>query len=225
MGSLSEALELNRRIGSPAGIAYTLSCQIELLTAAEDYDTAWQLVERGFEVSNQAAVSDHCLSQLYTTAIRNRLRADDSAGASELVEAAKAHDAAAGLCPICRPDLYESLAAYHIASAEPDLARHYIDQALQIVDYAQDRPGRAALLRLLAQVHAGAGDNNEAGRCLLEAVGIFREIGDQYHLARTLQTWGELGGVGYRQDPDSLTREADEILDKYRIYGTSSVAG
>lgn len=214
---LSSALDLHQRIGSPAAAAYTLACQINLFTATGNYDPAWRLVEQGVELAEQAAIRDHCLTQIYTAAIRNRLEAGDGTTPQlrELVEAARAHDAGSPPCALCRPDLYEALAACSLMDGKPGEAATYIEEALPLIDFAQNRPGRARLLRMQARIYAAQDNTSEAGRCLLEAAALFREAGDRYDLARTLQEWGRLGDGGSGERAGML-QEADEIMNRYR---------
>ncbi|CAN5731541.1 BTAD domain-containing putative transcriptional regulator [soil metagenome] len=212
---LAGALELHQRIGAPAAAAYTLACQIELSTITGHHDAGWPLVSQGLELSNQAAIRDHCLTQIYTAAIHNRLGAEDATQLADVVQAAIEHDASCGPCAVCQADLYEALAAYYLVSDDAGRAVAHIEQALPLVDFVQNLPGRARLLRMHAQIHAARGDTGEAGRCLLEAAALFREAGDLYDHARTMQVWSNLG-TGADGDRTKILREADAIVSRYR---------
>ena len=220
--SLTTALELHERIGSPSGIAYTLAQQVDLLTAAGRHAHAPRLVEQGIEAAERASVRGHCLTQLYTAGIRSRLAAGDDAGVATLVETATAHDAACGPCPICRVDLYEALAACSLEFGELDQAQTYVDQALPLADSARNRPGRARLVRARGQIHVAQGETTEAERCFQEAAGIFRTLGDHYDLARTLQVLATLDG---RQDRADLLRQAEATLAAYRSVPIDAITG
>jgi tetratricopeptide (TPR) repeat protein len=211
--SLVRALELHERIGSPTGVAYTLAQQVELLTAAGVHAPAPRLAERGIEAAHRAAMRDHCLRQLYAAGIRNRIGAGDAVGALALVEAIRAHTATSPPCAVCQVELCEALATFHLKSGEPEKALPHVEQARQLTGYAQSRPGRARLARAHGQIHAARGEPAEAERCLLEAAGLFRALGDQYDLALTLQALAAVDGGEGRTEP---LRQAEAILDRYR---------
>jgi DNA-binding SARP family transcriptional activator len=220
--SLARALELHERVGSPAGVAYTLARQVELLAAAGIHAPVPRLVERGIEAAERASVRGHCATQVYTAGIRSRLAAGDDTGAATLVEAARAHDATCPPCPVCRVDLYEALAACSIEFGELELAQSHIDPALSLADLARNHPGRARLIRARGRIHAARGETAEAERCLLEAAGTFRRVGDQYDLARTFQTLAALAG---RQDRAELLRQAEATLAAYRAVPLAAITG
>jgi tetratricopeptide (TPR) repeat protein len=185
-------LELNRRIGSSAGLAYTLARQASLSTAQGDAETGWTLVQQGLEVARQTAVWDHCLQRLYGTGIWNRLEVGDLANAGDLVEAAKRLEEERRTCTICSLQLYPALAAYHLASGNLETAWTYTEKAQQLAETGHNRAGQAQALRVRGEIHAARGEPTEAGACLTQAADIFRELDQRYDLAQTLLIWGDL---------------------------------
>ncbi|HEX2281459.1 MAG TPA: BTAD domain-containing putative transcriptional regulator [Thermomicrobiales bacterium] len=220
VASLERSMELHERIGSPAGMAYTIAQQAALLTAAGVHAPVPQLVERGVDVAGRASIRDHCLTQLYTAGIRSLLETGDLAGAGALAGTAKAHDDESAPCAVCRVDLYEALAAHQLATGSPETAMAYIDGALQLADYAHNAPGRATLVRMRGHVHRANDELVEAERCFAEAAQIFLSVGDHYDLARTLHSMGTLDDAPGR---DALRVQADEVLRRYRDPALAAV--
>jgi DNA-binding SARP family transcriptional activator len=190
--NLTRALELNQRIGSSAGVAYTLARQASLSTAQGDAETAWMLVQQGLETTRQTAVWDHCLQRLYGAGIWNRLEVGDLANAGELVEAAKRLEEERRTCTVCSLQLYPALAAFHLASGNLETAWAYTEKAQQLAEMGHNRAGQAQTLRMQGEIHAARGEPTEAGACLTQAADIFRELDQRYDLTQTLRIWGKL---------------------------------
>jgi DNA-binding SARP family transcriptional activator len=130
---LDESLALHERVGSAAGMAYTLARRAVLHTLENAIDLGWRSVEEGIEQAERASVRDHCLQRLYGVGIWNRMQAKDTARVAELV--AKAETLlAAGACPSCGLELY------------PWLALHYLEQddAARAAQCAERLEGLAA---------------------------------------------------------------------------------
>jgi tetratricopeptide (TPR) repeat protein len=185
--NLEEALELNHRIGSPAGVAYTLARQASLCTARGDAEAGWTLVQEGLEIARHAAVWDHCLQRLCGTGIWNRLEADDLAGARELVRTARKLEEERRMCTVCSLQMYPALAAYHLAAGDLDTAGAYVENAQQIVEMSQNLAGQAQVLQVRGEIHAARGEPDEAEACLTRAAEIFRELDQRYDLEQTLR--------------------------------------
>jgi DNA-binding SARP family transcriptional activator len=190
--NLAQALELNRRIGSPAGVAYTLARQASLSTAQGDAEVGWTLVQQGLEVAQQTAVWDHSLQRLYGTGIWNRLEVGDLANAGGLVEAAKRLEEERRVCTVCSLQLYPALAAFHLASGNLETAWAYSEKAQQLAEMSHNRAGQALVLRVRGEIHAARGETNEARTCLARAADIFRELDQPYDLTQALRIWGDL---------------------------------
>jgi DNA-binding SARP family transcriptional activator len=190
--NLVRALELNQRIGSSAGVAYTLARQASLSTAQGAAETGWTLVQQGLEVAQQTVVWDHSLQRLYGTGIWNRLEVGDLANAGELVEAAKRLEEERRMCTVCGLQLYPALAAFHLASGDLENAWAYTEKAQQLAEMGYNRAGQAQALRVQGEILAARGESTEAEACLTRAADIFRELDQRYDLAQTLRIWGDL---------------------------------
>jgi tetratricopeptide (TPR) repeat protein len=176
--SLDAAVELNERIGSPAGVAYALATRAELRTAEGDLDGGWEDVLRGLEASARASIRDHCLMSNQAAGIRNRI-------AASLVGDAVAADEEAGPCFICRPELYAAVASFHMAAGEPEEAAEWIERALALAELSELRPGVAGALLVRGRIEASRGEPERARDSLLRAAEIFGELGHEAELSRT----------------------------------------
>lgn len=81
----------------------------------------------------------------------------------------------AGRDPVLRMAALNAL-GYSWAQSDDDLARRYVEEALQIARDIGDRHREAALWNHLADLHHRAGRTEEAEKCLTEAVKLFVEV-------------------------------------------------
>ena len=183
--SLDAAVELNERIGSPAGVAYALATRAELRTAAGDLDGGWEDVVRGLEASGRASIRDHCLMSNQAAGIRNRLVAGDLKQAASLVRDALAADDEAGPCFICRPELYAAVACFHLAAGGPAEAAEWIERALALAEVGEYRPGVAGALVVRGRIEAARGEPELARDSLQRAAEIYGELGHEADSSRT----------------------------------------
>jgi len=182
--SLDAAVELNERIGSPAGLAYALATRAELRSAAGDLDGGWEDVLRGLEASGQASIRDHCLMSNQAAGIRNRVPAGDLERAASLVRDALAADDEAGPCFICRPELYAAVASFHLATGAQGEATEWIERALALAEVGEFRPGMAGALLVRGRIEAAQGEPERARDSLQRAAEIFGELGHQADVSR-----------------------------------------
>jgi DNA-binding SARP family transcriptional activator len=210
---LDQALKLHERIGSSAGVAYTLAQQLKLLTAAGLYESAPSLVERAADAALQSAMRDHSLSQIFTAGLHNRLAAGDAKGAEALAEAASAHIEHSPPCAVCRVDLFEALATFALQRSAFDEARSHIEQGQRIAGYARNLSGQARLTRMAGLLEAAHGETARARQRLDEAADHFRMGENQYELGLTLQAIAKLS-AGF--DSAQLRNQSDTLLAPYR---------
>jgi ATP/maltotriose-dependent transcriptional regulator MalT len=183
--SLDLAVELNARIGSPAGVAYAMATRADLRTAAGDLDGGWEAVQQGLEASARASIRDHCLMRNYAAGIRNRVEARDLGRAASLVRQAMVAAAEAGPCSICRPELYGAVASFHLASGSPEDAARWVDRALDLAERGEHRSAVAGALVVRGRIEAARGEPERAGESLRGAADIFGELGYEAELSRT----------------------------------------
>jgi tetratricopeptide (TPR) repeat protein len=183
--SLDAAVELNERIGSPAGLAYALATRAELRSAAGDLDGGWEDVLRGLGASGRASIRDHCLMSNQAAGIRNRVEAGDLKRAVSLVRDAVAADDEAGPCFICRPELYAAVASFHLAAGGQEEAAEWIERAIVLAESGEYRPGVAGALLVRGRIEAARGEPERARDSLQRAAEIFGELGHQADVSRT----------------------------------------
>lgn len=123
LSELDESLALHDRVGSAAGMAYTLARRAVLHTLANATDLGWRSVQQGIEQAERASIRDHCLQRLYGVGIWNRMQAKDAARVSELVAKSEAL-LAAGACPSCAVELYPWLALHYLEQDDVARAAH-----------------------------------------------------------------------------------------------------
>jgi len=183
--SLDAAVELNERIGSPAGVAYALATRAELRTVAGDLDGGWQDVLRGLDASGRASIRDHCLMSNQAAGIRNRVVAGDLERANSLLRDALAADDEAGPCFICRPELYAAVASFHLAAGGQEEAAEWIERAVVLAEQGEYRPGVAGALLVRGRIEAARGEPERARDSLQRAAEIFGELGHEADVSRT----------------------------------------
>lgn len=120
---LSSSLELHERVGSPAGMAYSLARKGGLHTMMGATELGWRAVQDGLAYAEQAAVRDHCLQRLYGIGIWNRLEVDDMAQVRELTGKSEKLLDETGACAACALDLYPWLAYYYLRIGEIERAK------------------------------------------------------------------------------------------------------
>jgi tetratricopeptide (TPR) repeat protein len=190
--SLDVALDLNERIGSPAGVAYTMAELAGTRTAAGDLDGGWEAAVHGLEAAERASIRDHCLQRNQAAGIHNRVAAGDLERAASLVEAAVALDDEAGPCFICRPDLYTAIASYHLARRRLDEAGAWVERALSLAEAGGNRPAVATALAVRGRIEAARGEVGAARVSLERAAGEFRDLGHPLELSRTVEVLAAL---------------------------------
>jgi tetratricopeptide (TPR) repeat protein len=183
--SLDAAVELNERIGSPAGLAYALATRAELRTATGNLDGGWEDVLRGLEASGRASIRDHCLMSNQAAGIRNRVEAGDLERAGSVVRDAAAADEEAGPCSICRPELYAAVASFHLAAGGHEEASEWVERALALAEVGEHRSATAGALRVRARIEAARGEPERARDSLQRAAEIFGDLGYEADLSRT----------------------------------------
>jgi hypothetical protein len=109
---------LHRRVGSPAGMAYSLARKSVLHTLTGDKELGWQDVQEGFVFAMQAGWGDHCLRRLYAIGIWNRLEANDLEQAGELIESTERLLGKSDVCPACVLELYPWFSYYFLQTGE-----------------------------------------------------------------------------------------------------------
>lgn len=151
---LDRSLELHERVGSPAGMAYTLARTGVLHTMQGATERGWRAVRNGVEKAERAAVRDHCLQRLYGVGLWNRLEAGDSARVRELVERSRTLLEEAGPCGACSLELYPWLAYHHLCAGEVARVRECEEVVSSLAATTGNPIGEAAAAMIESTIHA-----------------------------------------------------------------------
>lgn len=163
LDELDRSLSLHDQVGSPAGMAYSLSRRAVLYTLGNAIDLGWQSVQKGIEEAERASIRDHCLQRLYGTGIWNRLQAGDHARVTELVELSEALLEAEGPCTACSLDLYPWLALHYLDQGDVDRAAACADSLTRLAGKTGNPVGEAFAAIVSCGV-AGARDDTQLYR-------------------------------------------------------------
>lgn len=206
---LTRSLDLHDRLGSPAGIAFTLSRLLGLEADLGGGGGA-EMFGRAMEAAEEAAVRDHALMMVHGAGMRDRLLAGDLTGAAEIMESAQRLEADSPPCPICSLEMLPAMAAVLLEGGDADAARALAERAGRLAESGHNRVGAARATAVMGRIHASRGGVPEASRSFAHAADAFRELGHRYELATTLQAWGTL--------PDGAAAEAEaaQILSSLR---------
>ena len=121
-----------------------------------------------------------------------------------------AHRGEAGVDPRCQARLHFLLGATAYEQGGYDAAKEFIPQALEGFRATGDRREQASSLTMLGATHPHFGEDDEALRCLNEAVDILRSIDEPWSLAFALNT---LTALVARDDLHAAAVHAAEALD------------
>lgn len=140
---LASSLELHERVGSPAGMAYSLARKSVLHTLMGAKELGWQAVQDGLSYAKYAAVRDHCLQRLYGVGIWNRLEAADLEEAAKLVEKSEKLLAESGACGACALELYPWLSYYFLHTKQFDKVRECSHAVSELAEKTGNPIGKA----------------------------------------------------------------------------------
>jgi ATP/maltotriose-dependent transcriptional regulator MalT len=202
---LARSLDLNERLGSPAGVAFTLS---RLINLAADLGESQgiEMFERAMEVGAEAAVRDHALMMVHGAGMRNRLIAGDQATATEIMRSAERLEAESNPCPVCSVEMLPIMAAVHLRNGDPDAARACAERAAQLAEMGHNQVGAARAAAAIGHIHASRREAEDAAAFFQRAADGFRDLGHRFELATTLRALGDLPGGSAAQS------EAEQIL-------------
>ncbi len=174
---LTSSLELHDRVGSPAGMAYSLARKSVLHTLAGANDLGWQAVQEGLDYAGKAAVRDHCLQRLLGVGLWNRLESGDSEQARRLVYQSEELLEEKGACAACALELYPWMAYYYLKNGRIDRARKCGEAVSDLAEKTGNPVGKviAAIIKsslsvVDAELERAEEGVREAYRILEEAV-------------------------------------------------------
>jgi DNA-binding SARP family transcriptional activator/tetratricopeptide (TPR) repeat protein len=174
---LADSLALHNRVGSPAGIAYTLARRGVLLTVGGAIDQAWEAVQEGIAAAGQASIREHCLQRLYGIGLWNRMEAGDTDQVERLVALSEALLEEYGPCTACSLDLYPWLAWHYLERGEPERASACGEALATLASRTGNPVGAAFAASVRAGVkHAAGGTAESVAGCHEEAARLLRGI-------------------------------------------------
>jgi tetratricopeptide (TPR) repeat protein len=140
---LSSSLELHEKVGSPAGMAYSLARKSVLHTLMGAHDSGWNAVKDGLAYAEQATVRDHCLQRLYGVGIWNRLEANDHNEAKKLVKKSEELLLQSGACAACALELYPWLSYYYLQTGQIGKTKECGEQVAKLAEATGNPIGKA----------------------------------------------------------------------------------
>jgi tetratricopeptide (TPR) repeat protein len=167
---LETSLALHERVGSPAGMAYTLARRATLHTLAGALDAGWEAMHEGLVHAEQAAVRDHSLQRLYGIGLWNRIEADDRAGAADLMARSEALLDASGPCATCGAELLPWMAFILLREGLTDEAAAHAETLERLASLTGNPVVRAFAALVRAGLASARGEAADAEALRAEAV-------------------------------------------------------
>ena len=160
---LEASLALHNRVGSPAGMAYSLARKAVMHTLDGALDAGWDAVQAGIEQAHQASVRDHCLQRLYGVGLWNRLEANDADNVGMLVTACEDLIDETQPCSACALELYPWLAYHYIHTGEIDRAETCSHATSNFAEATGNPVARVISMMVRSSVMAARTDYSTAG--------------------------------------------------------------
>ena len=173
---LTDSLDLHHKVGSPAGMAYTLARRAVLHTLNGAIDLGWKAVQEGIEQAHQASIRDHCLQRLYGVGVWNRLEAQHQPQVAALVAQSEALLEAAGPCTACSLELYPWLAFYYLEHGNVDQASACAETLEHLSSKTGNPVGEAYARMVRSGVEAARGDSDDSDDLRTQALDLIQVI-------------------------------------------------
>jgi tetratricopeptide (TPR) repeat protein len=182
---LTEASDLHRDLGSPAGEAHSLQRLAEVRVAEGDLSTAMQLLQRALPLARSSIIAKHLLHRIYGTMIRATA---DPLEARAVVDRAEAAIGCEDFCNFCSIMLSVPAAIASARAGDLESARRHLDTAEQSALLWQGTSWEAAVAEAQAEVAAVTGEPGTARRCLESAADQFDRAGQPLDAERCRRT-------------------------------------
>lgn len=180
---LDASLDLHARVGSPAGMAYALARKAVMHTVQGALDLGWDVVCRGIEHANSAAVRDHCLQRLYGIGLWNRLEAGDMDRAAHLVKESEALLEETKPCSACALELYPWLAFYYLSGDDVAGAEACSKTVNAFAETTGNPIARVIANMVSSTIMAARSDHDAADDLRGQALKLVDETVDQQHMS------------------------------------------
>lgn len=172
---LSSSLKLHQRVGSPAGMAYSLARKSVLHTMMGATDLGWQAFTEGLAHAQQSAVRDHCLQRLYGVGIWNRIEANDMAAAQQLVEESEHLLEETGACAACALELYPWLAYFYLCTGNISKAMKCREEVSALADMTGNPIGQAIAAMIESSLSVVEKDDQKTERFSRQSFEILKD--------------------------------------------------
>ena len=217
--ALNNALEIARRLNDEPGQGISLNYLGWVAAEQGDFELAWTLFAQAqqiFEKNN----SSRGFIELYTYQGQMLLwqkQPDDA-----LLNLTKALDHAEQLqmpSAYTLTRVYLLAAQIHLSNSNLEQARLVMDKALELIEDVKSLEQTAAARAILAQIHAGEGDNSTAEVLFQIAMSLFERVGNRPGLLRTRLAYAQFLAANKRSnEADSLEEKVRHEADKLGLF-------
>jgi tetratricopeptide (TPR) repeat protein len=181
---LRRAIDRFRQVGSACGEALSLQRLAVLLTARGALEEARTLLDEGIVVGGRAAMRSHCLTRIHASMTRNRLAADDRAGARASLEEGLAEAARHGHCATCNALLLPEAVRVELAWGDLAQAERYAERLCDVAGRFGSRTWTAMAEHTRGRVLAARGHVTAAFEAFERARTAYADVGIPYEAAR-----------------------------------------
>ena len=173
---LEASLALHGRVGSPAGMAYSLARKAVMHTIEGALDAGWDAVQAGIEQAYHASVRDHCLQRLYGVGLWNRLEANDAENVGMLVTACEDLIDETPPCSACALELYPWLAYHYIYAGEIERAETCSHATSDFAEATGNPVARVISMMVRSSVMAARADRSTADDLRNQTLRVVEEM-------------------------------------------------
>jgi DNA-binding SARP family transcriptional activator/tetratricopeptide (TPR) repeat protein len=171
---LTEASELHRDLGSPAGQAHSLQRLAEVRVAEGDGDEAMRLLQQALPLARSSVIAKHLLQRIFGTMV---LAASDPTEARVIVDRAESTLGWDDACLFCSIMLTVPATIACARAGDLPNAHRLLAMAEQSAVVWQGTSWEGALAEARAAVEAASGEPAAARRCMEAAVDQFHRAG------------------------------------------------
>jgi predicted negative regulator of RcsB-dependent stress response len=184
--ALRDSIRLHREIAAASGEA--LACQRlgVLLTARGQLDEGLAILEEGVVAAERALLRAHCLTRLYASMTRNRLKAGDVDTANQYLSLGLAMGERHGNCATCDSLLFPAAVSVRVAQRDVAAAESFCQRMDAAAEQYSSRIWIAMARQARGELAAARGDFDEALTCYAEAHAAYSTAGNEYEAARCL---------------------------------------
>jgi predicted negative regulator of RcsB-dependent stress response len=190
--ALRDSIRLHREIAAASGEA--LACQRlgVLLTARGQLDEGLAILEEGVVAAERALLRAHCLTRLYASMTRNRLKGGDVDTADQYLTLGLAMGERHGNCATCDALLFPAAVSVRVAQRDFAAAESFCHRLDAAAEQYNSRIWIARARQARGELAAAQGDLDVALACYTEAHAAYLAAGNEYEAARCLDAMAAL---------------------------------